>query len=107
MAGSSFKWDDKKFRTEVNQKVKANMEKACLLVETDAKRICPVDTGRLRASLVHEIETGKDEITGKVGTNVEYASNVEFGTSKQSAQPYLRPSLKKNIPKIKQLFGGR
>jgi len=64
-------------------------------------------TGRLRASITYEIETGKDEIIGKVGTNVKYASNVEFGTSKQSAQPYLRPSLKKNIPKIKQLFRGK
>jgi len=68
---------------------------------------CGYLTGRLRASITHEIEEVKNEIIGKVGTNVEYASNVEFGTSKQSAQPYLRPALKKNLPKIKQLFGGR
>ena len=104
---NKFRWDDSKLRMEVNSKVRANMEKACLMVEADAKRICPVDTGRLRSSLTYEIETGKDEITGKVGTNVEYSIPVEFGTSKQRAQPYLRPSLAKNIPKIKQLFGGK
>jgi len=43
MAGS-FKWDDSKLRVEVNQKVRSNMEKACLIVEADSKRICPVDT---------------------------------------------------------------
>jgi hypothetical protein len=30
-----------------------------------------------------------------VGTNVEYAVYVEFGTSKMAAQPYLRPAAKK------------
>lgn len=39
-----FRWDDSKLRIEVNRKVKDNMEKACFLVESDAKRICPVDT---------------------------------------------------------------
>ena len=104
---SSFKWDDSKLRTEVDQKVKANMEKACFLVDNDAKRFVAVDTGRLRSSITHEIEVAKDELRGVVGSNVEYAIDQEYGTSKQSGKPYLRPSLAKNIPKIKQLFGGR
>ena len=52
------------------------LTKACLLVENDAKRKCPVDTGQLRASITHEVE-GQ---TGIVGTNVEYAPYVEYGT---------------------------
>lgn len=52
------------------------LTKACLLVENDAKKKCPVDTGQLRASITHEIE-GQ---TGIVGTNVEYAPYVEYGT---------------------------
>ncbi len=46
-------------------------------IENDAKRACPVDTGRLRAS----IASVPDGI-GKwlVGTNVEYAPYVELGT---------------------------
>lgn len=52
------------------------LNKACLLVENDAKRKCPVDTGQLRASITHEVE-GQ---TGIVGTNVEYAPYVEYGT---------------------------
>jgi hypothetical protein len=33
-----------------------------------------------------------EEIVYSVGTNVEYAAYVEFGTSHQEAQPYLRPA---------------
>lgn len=53
-----------------------------------AAMICPVDTGRLRASITHAVE----EDTAYVGTNVEYAPYVELGTSKMAARPYLRPA---------------
>ena len=46
----------------------------------------PVDTGRLRASITSQV-SGE---TGKVGTNVEYASFVEYGTSKMEAR-YVTP----------------
>ena len=101
---SSFKWDDSKLRKEVDFTVHQKIEKACIMVESDAKRICPVDTGRARASISHEITKSKDEITGIVGSDVKYFVFFEYGTSKQSAQPTLRPALRKNIPKIKQLF---
>lgn len=52
------------------------LSKACLLVENSAKEKAPVSTGNLRSSLTHEI-TGN---VGTVGTNVEYAPYVEFGT---------------------------
>jgi len=103
---ASFKWDDSKLKREVANTVHQKIEKACLMVESDDKRICPVDTGRLRASLTHEIETAVNEVVGRVGTDVDYSIFVEYGTSRQSAQPYLRPALKKNIPAIKQLFKG-
>lgn len=43
-----------------------------------AKEDCPVDTGRLRASIDHAVE-GEDAY---IGTNVEYAPYVEFGDTK-------------------------
>lgn len=52
------------------------LEKACLMVERDAKILCPVDDGTLRASITHEVD-GKE---GRVGTNVEYAPYVHQGT---------------------------
>lgn len=57
-------------------------------IEKDAKTACPVDTGNLRASITSTI--GEDEAT--VGTNVEYAPYVEFGTWKMKAQPFLIPA---------------
>ena len=56
------------------------MEQACILVENEAKIKCPVDNGLLRNSITHYIEDNPNELVGVVGTNVEYAPYVEFGT---------------------------
>ena len=84
---------------KVNTENKKIIKTACLLVERDAKKLCPVDTGRLRSSITHEIEG----MTGYVGTNVEYARAVELGIE-QPPQPYLRPALHQNEKKILALF---
>jgi len=107
MAKAKVKWYGDKLIKEVGLKCFQNMEKACLLVEGDAKRMCPVDTGRLRASLSHEMEKKGDEVIGRVGTNIEYGVYVEYGTERMSAKPYLRPALENNKGKIKQLLGGK
>lgn len=52
------------------------LEKACLLVENSAKEKAPVNTGNLRNSMTHDVSGN----TGVIGTNVEYAPYVEFGT---------------------------
>jgi HK97 gp10 family phage protein len=62
-------------------------------VETAAKRGAPVDTGRLRSSITHELGRDGGDLVGRVGTNVEYAPHVELGTSRMRAQPFLRPAL--------------
>ena len=54
----------------------APLTQACLLVENEAKRKCPVDTGQLRQSITHNVEDN----VGTIGTNVEYAPYVEYGT---------------------------
>jgi HK97 gp10 family phage protein len=69
------------------------VRRACVKVEGGAKRRCPVDTGRLRASITHEVSVRGRDVTGRVGTNVEYARYVEFGTRRMRARPYLRPAL--------------
>ncbi len=107
MAKPGVKWYGDKLVKEVERKLFDNMEKAVLLVELDAKRMAPVDTGRLQQSITHEIEKKPKEIIGRVGTNVEYAVYVEYGTSVMSAQPFLRPSLKKNLGKIRQILGSK
>jgi HK97 gp10 family phage protein len=66
------------------------LEKMGLVAERYAKEYAPVDTGRLRNSITHE--AAPDEGAVYIGTNVEYAPYVELGTSRQTAQPYLRPA---------------
>lgn len=51
-----------------------------LLVMRDARINAPVDTGRLRASIVPAMRREGDTIMGVVGSNVEYAPHMEFGT---------------------------
>lgn len=99
---------------------------ACVLVETTAKEKVPAPTGTLKRSITHEIKGN----TGIVGTNMEYAPYVEYGTglfatngdgrktpwryqsadgqwhttSGMSAQPFLGPALEENRDEIVKLF---
>lgn len=111
--------------------VEQAINEACILVENDAKKRCPVDTGELRMSITHEIEeTSENRTTGAVGTNLEYAPYVEFGTGifsslgngrqdrwsykdakgewhstiGQQPQPYLHPALDDNRDEVKKLI---
>lgn len=66
------------------------LEEIGLTAEGYAKKLCPVDTGRLRNSITHV--TRPSEKAVYVGTNVEYAQYVELGTSRAKAQPFLVPA---------------
>ena len=52
-----------------------------------------VDTSRLRTHITHLVQTSGSQVTAYVGTNVEYAKELEFGTSRKAARPFLRPIL--------------
>lgn len=49
-----------------------------MTAETHAKELCPVDTGRLRNSITHEVDMNDQSVI--IGSNVEYAKYVELGT---------------------------
>jgi HK97 gp10 family phage protein len=94
------------------------MRDSALMVERDAKINAPVDTGRLRASIVPEIVAGADQIWGIVGSNVEYAPYQEFGTGIYAMYPtsrswktggvrpklYLTRAFQKNEDNIRRRF---
>lgn len=65
----------KKHGSEMNQKAARNV---------------PVDTGTLKRSIMLSMHDGG--YTWRVKALVNYASYVEYGTSEQSAQPFLRPA---------------
>jgi HK97 gp10 family phage protein len=103
-----------------------------LEVQGLAKNLSPVDTGRLRGSIMVASSDGRKTLPESVGseaakqiaspdekgetfvgTAVEYGPYVEYGTRNSSAQPFLRPALdiaKGRVPEIvqrgaKQEFG--
>lgn len=63
-----------------------------------AKELAPYRTGTLRRSIGSEPGPGKFEVT--IGTDVEYAPYLEFGTSRMSPRPYLRPAIEETLPSI-------
>ena len=77
------------------------LEAIGLQCEGYAKMLCPVDTGNLRNSITHTVSA--DEQAVYIGTNVEYAAYVEFGTSRMRAQPYLQPAVYDNTEEYKQM----
>lgn len=73
--------------------VARDLLKRAISVESTAKRLCPVDTGRLRSSITHAMQRDGLGLRADIGTNVEYAVFVELGTSRVPARPFLRQAL--------------
>lgn len=56
------------------------LQKSAIVVENEAKRLAPVDTGRLRASHHHWLDGGAVPLWAKIGPNASYARYVHDGT---------------------------
>ncbi len=107
--------------------VAEGVNKAAAIVLGGAKADCPVDTGLLRSSIhMTPANTSGSRVSAEVGTNVEYAPYVEFGTGSrggypyetktkltysksvkgQAAQPFLGKSLHDNKDTVKAIVSG-
>lgn len=91
---------------QMRQKMDRAAQKVGMFVEGQAKLNAPVDTGDLRNSISHEVESTETNSKVYVGSNKEYAATVEFGFSPKGipAQPYLRPSVENNLDQIEALI---
>ncbi len=82
------------------------IKRAAEKIREDAEKLAPERTGRLAGSIeIKKLEITKDEIrigVGPVGKDVFYWYFVEYGTSKMSAQPYLRPAFENNKDAVKR-----
>jgi HK97 gp10 family phage protein len=72
------KWNDAKVMEHIKQRVIDKLTLIGEFVEGDAKLRCPVYLGNLRNSINHKVD--EEELSVTIGTNVEYAPYVEFGT---------------------------
>lgn len=77
-----------KKREKAIEAAEKELQLTALEIERDAKISAPVDTGMLRGSIT--TTGGGSEY--EIGTNVDYAPFVEFGTKYQAAQPFLFPA---------------
>lgn len=78
------------------------LEEIGLLAENYAAKKCPVDTGDLRGSITYEVDADNNVV--HIGTNIEYAPYVELGTSRQKAQPFLRPAASEHGAQYRQVL---
>ena len=122
---------DKFIADGLDTELAAALEKACLIVEADAKQGCPTGDGQLKQSITHKVDKENNE--GVIGTSVDYAPYVEIGTGiyssegtgrkspwrykiektgewhctrGQQPQPFLQPALDKNKTNITKCFEG-
>jgi phage gpG-like protein len=114
-----------KVQGNITDDVKGVINQALLAIESKAKDLSPVDTGRLRSS-IHAVAVGKpDEFgyyndsngqtfdgklksavdndgtnTGMVGTNVEYAPDQEFGSEGRRGHKFLTRATAEIQPRL-------
>ena len=87
-------------RAEMERAEQRALEKIGLYVDGEAVSRSPIVSGRLKSSWEHEVDDEKVI----VGSNVEYAPFVEFGTSRgQEAQRILTGSVEENVDNIRSI----
>lgn len=105
------KWTDIKWDDAMLAAARKGLVEAGIILEGEVVNWCPVDTGRLKGSITFAtsslrtlakspaqqpdaVSEPDDDYTLHVGTNVEYAPYVEYGTKRfPTGQPFLRPAM--------------
>lgn len=115
----TLKWDGEEVKVRGKKYVGESALEAGIIIQNQAVVLCPVDQGRLRGSIFLKtkdrsignsysgkalsedlIEAPEEENVVYVGTNVRYASYVEYGTRKSAMQPFMRPAFDLSQGKI-------
>lgn len=90
---------------EIGAALARGLEAVGLAAEGYAKAQTPVDTGRLRSSITHQVVAGERAVY--IGTNVEYAPYVEFREDvrhKVGKAHFLRDAATDNADKYRQIL---
>jgi len=74
----------------LQDKVRKLVNASALRIQSGAKTRCPVDTGRLRGS--YRAYFYDDGMAAEVGSDVQYAQFVEFGTGRAGAASGVTPA---------------
>ena len=68
----------------------------------EARALCPVDTGALRASIAVRMGDGA---SGAVAAGAPYAVCVEMGTARSAARPFLYPAFMAHREELTERVG--
>ena len=131
---SGFKFTDnsKKVKGQMDDAMFRALESAALIVEASAKALAPVgDSGELRDKIDHNVTDGTNGPQAKIGSPLDYAMYVEYGTGEfaengagrkggwsyqtpdgewhhtdgMKPQPFLRPAFRENKANIENVIG--
>ena len=91
MSRVKIKWYGERATKKIYKEADQRIKKASDRIANKAKTICPSETGKLKES-IRVIR--KKQMNYRIGSDVSYAMYVEYGTSKMSPKPYLRPAVK-------------
>lgn len=80
--------DLKQAKRKTQRELRVAVAKVVEQTTKTAKSLAPVDTGNLRDSIEGTVRGS----TGEVGTDLEYAQYVEFGTYKDEPEPFIAPA---------------
>ena len=91
----------------ITSALEAALEEIGLVAEGYAKKLCPVDTGRLRNSITHAISP--DEKATYIGTNVEYALYVHEPVKMPNGKtrpgvPFLRDAATQHVDRYRSIL---
>lgn len=90
-----------------NRAKKEAIMAAAEVVKEEASRRAPVDTRKLKDSIIIQTVEDNELVTeAKVGPNKKafYGMFVEYGTRRVKAQPFLRPAFDENQDKIHEVI---
>ena len=92
-----------KLKETLRSKAGLAVRKAALDIQAQAQQRAPVDTGALRNSIQARKDASRP-FAWEVAVGAEYGANVEYGTTKQAAQPYLTPAVDIVRPQLQAIL---
>ena len=97
------KWRGDEASKAIKDRLHSRLEKSLQLLVNETKIQLPVLTGKLRDSVQYNI----DGLRGSWGSDVEYASAVEFGEEGRSPDGTWRRVTEQNKGNIKEILKGK
>lgn len=89
-----------RFDTQMQSKVREQLQEWARQVQQLAQKKVPVRTGYLQSTIYAKIQ----EWVAEIGAEATYALFVEFGTRYMQAQPYLQPAIQEGLPSLERII---